>query len=45
MNWYFNKYFKTQLNYTRTTFAEAIKVGGKARSREDVLLLQFQVAY
>lgn len=45
VNWYFNKYFKTQLNYTRTTFAEAIKVGGKARSREDVLLLQFQVAY
>ena len=44
VNWYFNKYFKTQLNYTRTTFDQAIKIAGAARSREDVLLLQFQMA-
>ena len=45
VNWYFNKYFKTQLNYTRTTFDNAIKIAGAARTREDVLLLQFQIAY
>lgn len=45
VNWYWNKYFKTQVNYSRTVFDNAIKIAGANRSREDVLLLQFQIAY
>jgi phosphate-selective porin OprO/OprP len=45
LNWYFNKYFKTQLNYTRTVFDNGIKIDGAGHSREDVVLVQFQVAY
>ena len=45
LNWYLNNAFRFQLNYTRTVFSDLIKIDGAQRSREDVILAEFQIAY
>jgi len=45
LNWYLNNAFRFQLNYTRTDFSGLIRIDGAQRSREDVVLAEFQIAY
>jgi len=45
LNWYLNNAFSFQVNYTRTAFDGLITIDGGKRSREDVLLAEFQIAY
>jgi hypothetical protein len=45
VNWYFNKTFKWQLDYERTRFANFIEFGDEERDHENVILMQFQIAY
>jgi phosphate-selective porin OprO/OprP len=44
-NWYLNKAFKVQLNYTRTDFSSNVAFGSERRDHEDVLLTRFQIAF
>jgi phosphate-selective porin OprO/OprP len=45
LNWYFNKNFKLQLDYESTRFANFIEYGDETRDHENVILMQFQIAY
>lgn len=45
LNWYLNNAFRFQVNYTRTDFSGLISIDGGKRSREDVILAEFQIAY
>jgi phosphate-selective porin OprO/OprP len=45
INWYLNNAFRFQVNYTRTDFSDLISIDGGKRSREDVILAEFQIAY
>jgi len=45
LNWYFNKNFKAQFNYTRTDFSQNVTFGNTKRDHEDVLLSRFQLAF
>lgn len=45
LNWYLNKNFKLQLNYTRSNFSQNVTFGSTKRDHEDVLLSRFQIAF
>lgn len=44
-NWYLNRNFKLQIDWEHTGFANAIDFGGDLLDHENVLLMQFQIAY
>ncbi|HEY3284445.1 MAG TPA: porin [Armatimonadota bacterium] len=45
VNWYLNKAVKVQLNWERTDFDRAIKIGSTKPSHEDLFASRFQVAF
>jgi phosphate-selective porin OprO/OprP len=45
LNWYLNKSFKVQFNYTRSNFSQNVTFGSTKRDHEDVLLTRFQLAF
>jgi len=45
INWYLNRNFKIQFNYSHTEFDDDLAFSGKDRSHEDVAVTRFQVSY
>jgi phosphate-selective porin OprO/OprP len=45
INWYLNRNFKVQLNWSHTTFGQDLDLNGMPRGSEDALLTQFQISY
>jgi hypothetical protein len=45
INWYLNRNFKVQLNWSHTEFGQDLELNGAPRGSEDALLTQFQISY
>ena len=45
LNWYFNRNFKIQFNWSHTEFGQDLELNGAPRGSEDAFLTQFQISY